>query len=43
MLGQLQTRAILFNDKEAKQLCLNMILIPKDVQYAVLKSYVRKC
>ena len=43
MIGLLGLKAPEFGDAVTKQLCRNIIFIPKEVRYAVLKQFVKKC
>lgn len=43
MIWHLGIKAPEYGDVITKQLCRNIILIPKEVRYAVLKQYVSKC
>ena len=43
LFGLLQIRASELNDKCGKDLCRNLIVVPKEVRWAVLRSYVDRC
>lgn len=43
MLGQIQMKASKTKDKKATALCRQIILVPKEVQYSILKKYVSAC
>jgi len=43
LFGQLQTRASELKDKIGNDLCRNLIVVNKDVRWAVLRAYVDKC
>lgn len=43
MIGQTQLRASRLKDKKTSDLCLKIILIPKQIQKAILKNYVTAC
>ena len=43
MVGQLQTRASKKHDKEASDLVLKFILVPKDVKLELLREWVTCC
>jgi len=43
LFGQLQTRASELKDKCGNDLCRNLIVVPKEVRWAVLRAYVDRC
>ena len=43
MVGQLQTRATKKKDKEASELVLKFILVPKDVKLELLREWITCC
>ena len=43
MFGQIQTRAIELKDKVGNDLSRGLILVPKEVRWAVLRQYVDRC
>ena len=43
MIGIIQMKATKTNDSEIKKLSKDLILIPRDVQYAALKQYLKQC
>ena len=43
MLANMNLRATKLKDKKANEMCLKFILIPKEVQTALLRVYVDRC
>ena len=43
LIIHLQLRATEFNDKECNELCKRLLLVPNEVQYEVLKQWVKGC
>jgi len=43
MFGVLQSQASKSNDKPTNDMCKKLIVIPKEVRYAMLKKYVTQC
>jgi hypothetical protein len=43
LLGQIQTKASAWNDKKVTQLCGQIVLVPAEVQYNILRKFVTAC